>query len=90
MKTAERGERKSALLLLREIVRDGNEALSDEALALANECGRTDADSIRQCYYMIAKPEFHPQPVRVSISPFLHYAPNLSAYDALTGGAALG
>jgi hypothetical protein len=41
-------ERKSALLLLMEIVGDGNESLCDEALELAADNGRTDAGSIRQ------------------------------------------
>ena len=47
-------ERKSALQLLNEIVSDGNAELCEDALALAGENGRTDADSIRQCYYLIA------------------------------------
>ncbi len=80
-------ERKSALTLLSEIVSDGNAALCEDALALAGECGRADADSIRQCYYMIAKKEYHPQPLHLSAStPALNYNPSLSAYDGLTGG----
>jgi len=80
-------ERKSALLLLREIVEDGNAGLCDEAIALAGECGRTDSDSLRQCYYMISKKEYHPQPLILSSdTPTLSYIPQLSAYDSLTGG----
>ena len=81
-------ERKTALMLLTEIVSDGNEALCDDALELAGEYGRLDNDNIRQCYYMIAKPENHPQPLRLSADPpLLNYYPDLSAYNALTGGA---
>jgi transposase len=82
-------ERKSALQLLNEIVSDGNAALCEDALALAGENGRTDADSIRQCYYMIAKKEYRPEPLKLLDSaPALNYNPNLSAYDGLTGGDA--
>jgi hypothetical protein len=82
-------ERKTALMLLTEIVNDGNDDLCDEALELAAECGRTDADSIRQCYYMIAKPENHPFPLKLSTEPpLINYRPDLSAYDGLMGGAA--
>ncbi len=55
----------------------------------AAENGRTDADSIRQCYYMIARKEFRPDPLKlVSTAPVLDYQPNLSAYDGLMGGDA--
>ena len=81
-------ERKGALLLLSEIVRDGNAKLCDDTLVMAGECGRTDADSLRQCYYMIAKREYRPQPLRLASSvPLLNYDPSLTAYDGLTGGA---
>ncbi len=80
-------ERKGALELLGEIVRDGNAPLCEEALSLAAENGRTDPDSIRQCYYMISKKEFHPKPLELGTStPKLRYDPNLTAYDNLTGG----
>ena len=78
-------ERKSALQLLNEIVSDGNAALCDDALALAQENGRTDPDSLRQCYYMISKREYRPIPLKLN-APGLNYHPNLSAYDGLTGG----
>ena len=81
-------ERKNALQLLSEIVSDGNTSLCNDALELAGENGRTDADSLRQCYYMIAKKEYRPDPLRLPGSPELHYNPNLSAYDGLMGGGA--
>lgn len=82
-------ERKTALMVLSEIVADGNAALCDDALALADECGRMDADSIRQCYYMIAKEERHPAPLELQTAPpLLDYRPDLLAYDHLTGGGA--
>jgi hypothetical protein len=80
-------ERKSALELLSEIVRDGNAELCGDALELAAENGRTDAESIRQCYYMVARKEFRPNPLRLdNDAPPLNYAPDLSAYDTLMGG----
>ena len=80
-------ERKSALMLLTEIVADGNEALCDEALELASEYGKLDSDNIRQCYLFIAKPENHPKPLELSSEPpSLNYQPDLSVYDNLTGG----
>jgi transposase len=81
-------ERKSALMLLSEIVQDGNESLCDDALELASEYGRLDSDNIRQCYLFIAKPENHPKPLELSAeAPLLNYQPDLSVYDNLTGGA---
>jgi transposase len=82
-------ERKSALLLLSEIIRDGNEALCDDALELAGEYGKLDNDNIRQCYLFISRPENHPQPLQLSVVPPLtNYRPDLTVYDNLTGGAA--
>lgn len=80
-------ERKDALRLLDEMVRDGNASVCEDTLSLAAENGRTDPDSIRQCYYMIAKKEFRPKPLELRTSaPQLCYNPNLTAYDGLTGG----
>ena len=85
LKNVKGRERKSALMLLSEIVADGNEALCDEALELAGEYGRLDSDNIRQCYLFIAKPENHPKPLELSAEPpLLNYQPDLSVYDILT------
>jgi hypothetical protein len=87
LKNTQGKERKTALMVLTEIVSDGNEELCDEALSLAFECGRTDADSIRQCYYIVSKAENHPHPLVLSSSPpIIAYQPNLTVYDGLTGG----
>lgn len=83
-------DRKDALQLLCEIVSDGNAALCDDALLLAQENGRTDADSLRQCYYMISKREYRPVPLNLGSSPVVNYNPNLSVYDGLMGGEAHG
>ncbi len=83
-------ERKNALQLLQEIVENGDQSLWEDALALASSNGRSDIDSIRQCYYMIAKKEYHPHPLKLSDVPTLNVQPNLSAYDGLTGGGANG
>lgn len=79
-------ERKSALRLLEEMVTDGNAGICEEALQLAKENGRMDADSVRQCYYLIAKKEYRPVPLSIKDAPAFHYDPNLHAYDGLTGG----
>ncbi len=78
-------ERKNALQLLEEIVKDGNAALCDDALQLAMENGRTDADSIRQCYYLIARKEYRPTPMILHDPPVMNYNPNLTVYDSLMG-----
>jgi len=84
------GERKSALTLLAEIVKDGNDALCDDVLELAEEYGRPDSDSIRQCYYLISRQEHHPKPLQLSAQPpILNYRPDLSVYDGLTAGLAM-
>jgi transposase len=89
LRTVSGRERKSALLLLSEIVGDGNDALCDEALELAGEYGKLDADNIRQCYLFISKPEKYPPPLKLaSDPPPLNYRPDLSVYDGLTGGVA--
>jgi transposase len=72
-------ERKSALLLLSEIVEDGNEALCDDALELAGEYGKLDSDNIRACYLFISKLECSPQPLSLGAEPpLLNYRPDLS------------
>jgi transposase len=87
LKSVRGRERKSALLLLSEIVGDGNEELCDEALELAGEYGTLDTDNIRQCYLLISKPENRPQPLKLATAPpLLNYLPDLSVYDGLTGG----
>lgn len=83
-------ERKNALQLLSEIVNDGNADLCDDALELAAQNGRTDTDSLRQCYYMVAKKEYRPDPLQLTSGPMLNYNPNLSIYDGLMGGDAHG
>jgi hypothetical protein len=86
LKSVHGKERKSALLLLQEIVQDGNEVMCDDVLELAGEYGSLDNDNIRQCYLFISKPENHPQPLKLSVEPpLLNYQPDLSLYDNLTG-----
>ena len=87
LKQTQGKDRRNALFLLDEIVSDGNADFCNDVLELAHENGRTDADSIRQCYYMIARKEFHPDPLHLGVNtPVLNYNPNLSAYDGLMGG----
>ena len=65
-------------------------SLLTDALEMAAANGRADVDSLRQCYYMIAKKEYRPDPLKLSGAPLLNYNPNLSAYDGLMGGEAHG
>jgi len=89
LRSTKGGERKSALMLLSDMVSEGNEALCDDALELAGEYGKLDSDTIRQCYLLISRPESYPQPLRLaSDPPVLNYRPDLSVYDSLTGRAA--
>lgn len=78
-------ERKTALLLLTEIVRDGNIELCDDIISMANEYGKSDSDSIRQCYYILTRPEHSPKPLKV-FAPTINYNPTLDGYDSLTKG----
>lgn len=78
-------ERKSVLRLPNEIVSDGNAELCEDALALAGENGCTDADNFRQCYYLIAKKDHRPVPLKLP-TPALNYNPSFSVYDGLMGG----
>jgi hypothetical protein len=74
-------------MLLMEIVQDGNAELCDGVLSLAGRYGRSDAESIRQCYYNLTKKGGLPEPLTLGAStPLINYIPNLSAYDSLTGG----
>ena len=79
-------ERKTALALLLEIVNDGREDLCDTVLELAAAYGRTDGESLRHCYYSLTNGEKRPAPLTLSNSVPLNYDPDLSVYDALTGG----
>jgi len=84
LKSTRGKERKSALMLLSEIVQDGNEILCDDVLELAYEYGKPDTDNIRQCYLFISRPERHPQPLTLATEPpRINFRPDLSAYDSL-------
>jgi hypothetical protein len=80
-------ERKSALILLREIVRDGNVALCDPVMDLAARYGKSDSESIRHYYYALSSKELVEAPVVLTSEvPLLNYQPDLSIYDGLTEG----
>jgi transposase len=79
-------ERKTALALLLEIANDGCEDLCDTVLELGAAYGRTDVESLRHFYYSLTNGESHPAPLTLSNSVELDYKPDLSVYDALTGG----
>lgn len=84
LKTLDNRGRKSALVVLMEIVTDGNDILCDDALELAADNGRIDADSIRQCYYIISRQEHYPNPLELmSNPPISGYTPDLASYDSL-------
>jgi transposase len=80
-------ERKSALMLLREIVQDGNVALCEPIMDLAARYGRSDSESIRHYYYALSRNEPIETPLVLTAEvPSLDYHPDLSIYDNLTGG----
>ena len=84
-------ERKSALQLLDYIVRDGNAEFCVDILTLAQQNGRSDVDSVKQCYYSLLKEGKKPEPLDLlSQMPTLNYNPDISVYDGLTGGEANG
>lgn len=84
-------ERRTALELLDDIVKDGNADCCVDLLALAQQNGRSDVDSVKQCYYSLLKENRTPEPLDLlSQVPVINYNPNLSVYDSLTGGAASG
>ncbi len=80
-------ERKTALLILMEIVNDNNTDICDDVIELAKSYGRTDSETVRQCYYKLSnKPDFK-EPMKLDDTiPTHHYQPDLSSYDHLTGG----
>ena len=74
-------ERKNTLYLLEEMATDGNSCFCDGVLELAQENGRTNVDSIRQCYYIIARKEIQPNLLQLGVdAPVLNFNPNLSAF----------
>lgn len=80
-------ERKSALMLLTEIVKSDNEDMGNSALELARLYGRSDTESVKQIYYSFVNGENRPKPLDLNVStPMANYNPSLSAYDKLTGG----
>jgi len=79
-------ERKTALMLLSEIVDDGNDDMCDGVIEMAAMYGMPDNDSIRQCYTLMSKPGSYPPPLELPINPpLLNYSPDLSIYDSLAG-----
>jgi len=84
LKTTSGSERKSALTLLRDIVTDGNESLADEVLEFALEQGRSDCDSIRQCYKYLSEKDFCPPELTLERTvPRAGFEPDLFAFDSL-------
>ena len=77
-------ERKSALLLLLEIVSDDMLDIGNEAIEISKLYGRSDTESIRQCYYALTHNEYTPMPIQLNPhTPTIDYNPNLNAYDIL-------
>lgn len=84
-------ERRTALELLDDIVKDGNADCCVDLLVLAQQNGRSDAESVKQCYYSLMKESKTPEPLDLlSQVPVINYNPNLSVYDGLTGGESNG
>lgn len=77
-------ERKSALMLLRDLVNTNDLENGTTALELAISYGKTDIESIRQCYYGLTHDTNNPKPCPLnSTVPLLEYNPELTSYDKL-------
>lgn len=69
----------------------GNAEFCVDILALAQQNGRSDVDSVKQCYYSLLKEGKTPEPLDLLPQvPTLSYNPDISVYDGLTGGEANG
>lgn len=80
-------ERRNALQLLEDIVRDGNADCCEDILTLSQQSGKSDVESVKQCYYSLLKEDKTPEPLKLlSPMPMFNYAPDLSVYDGLIGG----
>lgn len=80
----DRKERKSALLLLRDIVADDNIECGETAIELSQLYGKVDVESIRQCYYGLTLDNKIKEPCIISADvPLLNYKPKLNDYDVL-------
>lgn len=80
-----KSERKSALMLLKEIVNSNDLETGTSALELAILYGKTDTASIKQCYYNLTHETNNPAPCKLGVDvPILNYNPKLSLYDKLT------
>ncbi len=79
-------ERKSALSVLNDIVQSGNSDRCSEILDTAMRSGRTDYDSIRQCYYSLTG-QAPPEPISIEAAASKTLPlPDLSVYNVLTKG----
>ena len=78
-------ERKSALMLLKEVVENDDLENATQALELARLYGKVDTNSIRQCYYGLTHDTFKPEACQINSDiPSINYNPNLFVYDSLT------
>lgn len=80
----DRKERKTALNLLREIVMDNSLDAGSQALSIARLYGKTDTESIRQCYYHLTHETSVLEPCKFTAeTPVINYEPELESYDKL-------
>jgi len=86
LKKLEKAEKKTALMLLKEIVDANALEIGEQALLIATLYGKTDTESVRQCYYNLTHETKSPEPCKLNTStPILNYQPELSQYDRLAG-----
>ncbi len=80
-------ERRNALSILRDMVRDGYADRCGEILETASVGGRCDCDSLRQCYYRLTGQSAPPEPLLLGedASQKLEL-PDLKIYNRLTTG----
>ncbi len=84
--TLKKKERKKVLLLLKEAVQKDDLENVDTALELSRLYGKTDTESVRQCYYNLVLDNSYKPPCNITADvPNINYEPNLNPYDHLLG-----
>jgi hypothetical protein len=76
-------ELKDSLILLNDIIKDGNENISNDVLEIAEESGKTDIETLKACYLFVSNPEHHPLPLTLKNDIKLNNNPSLDAYNTL-------
>lgn len=82
LKQTDNRTRKSAILLLMNIIKENKLDAGTEALEMAGLYGRTDPDSVRQLYYHLTHRTEMAMPFDSPLASY-HYNPSLTVYNGL-------